>query len=118
MSVSYQELKVWQKSMDLVEEVYLLIKLLPKSEDYALCDQLRRAAVSVPSNIAEGQQRRSPKEFLSFLSIARGSLAELETQLIICVRLNYITNKQVEKTMDLCHEVGLMLIALMKTIEE
>lgn len=118
MSVSYQELKVWQKSMDLVELIYRLVKLLPESEKYSLCDQLRRAAVSVPSNIAEGQQRRSPKEFLSFLSIARGSLAELETQLIICVRLNYITNNQVEKAMDLCHEVGLMLIALMKTIEE
>ena len=93
MSAGYQELKVWQKSMDLAEVVYDLIKLLPKSELYALSDQMRRASVSIPSNIAEGQQRRSSKEFLTFLSVARGSLAELETQLLLCVRLNFLTNE-------------------------
>ncbi len=117
MSVGYQELVVWQKSVDLAEEVYRLIKLLPKTEEFALSNQMRRAAVSIPSNIAEGQQRRSTKEFLTFLSIARGSLAELETQLILCVRFNYLSIKQIEKTEPLCKEIGLMLISLMKTLE-
>ena len=118
MSVGYQDLVVWQKSMDLAEEAYRLIALLPKSEDYALSNQMRRAVVSIPSNIAEGQQRRSHKEFLTFLSISRGSLAELETQLTLCVRFNYFSNQQIEKTMSLCQEIGLMLISLMKTLED
>ena len=104
--------------MDLVGDVYNLTKLLPKTEIYVLGDQMRRAVVSVPSNIAEGQQRRSTKEFLNFLSITRGSLAELETQLLLCVRLKYLTDEQIENTMALCKEIGLMLLALMKTLEE
>ncbi len=70
---NYKELTVWQKSMDLVEEVYRLLKLLPREEQYALSDQLRRAAVSVPSNIAEGYGRHAAKDYLRFLNIARGS---------------------------------------------
>ena len=90
MSVkSYQELIVWQKAMQLVEEVYRLARMLPKAELFALSDQMRRAAVSIPSNIAEGQARNSTKEFVNFLSISRGSTAELETQLMICVRLKF-----------------------------
>ncbi|MBE6740808.1 MAG: four helix bundle protein [Ruminococcaceae bacterium] len=117
MSVGYKELVVWQKSMDMVIVVYKLTEQLPNSETYALSDQMRRAAVSVPSNIAEGQQRRSPKEFLNFLSVARGSLAELETQLLICLRLEYFKNEQSESVIALCHEIGLMLISLMKSLE-
>ena len=118
MSVGYKDLKVWQKSMDLAEEVYHLIDLLPNKEIYSLADQMRRAAVSVPSNIAEGQQRRTPKEFLNYLSVARGSLAELETQLLLCVRFNYIHEYKIGRALNLCNEIGLMLIALMKTIED
>ena len=113
MSVkSYQELIVWQKAMQLVEEVYRLARMLPKAELFALSDQMRRAAVSIPSNIAEGQARNSTKEFVNFLSISRGSTAELETQLIICVRLKFLTPSQTEAALNLCGEVGRMLNAL------
>ena len=113
MSVqSYRELVVWQKAMDLVAETYRLVKLLPREELFALSDQMRRAAVSVPSNIAEGQQRNSTKEFVNFLSIAKGSTAELETQFMICVRLKYLTQSQTETPLSLCAEVGRMLNAL------
>ena len=78
-------------------EIYKLVKFLPKEEKFALSDQMRRAAVSVPSNIAEGYERNSDKEFINFLVIARGSRAELETQLYICVRQGYITQQQAEK---------------------
>ncbi|MCD8037189.1 MAG: four helix bundle protein [Clostridiales bacterium] len=98
--------------MDLVTEVYRLAKLLPREELYSLSDQMRRAAVSIPSNIAEGQARSSMKEFANFLSIARGSKAELETQLMICVRLKYLTQSQVETVLSLCQEVGMMLTSL------
>ena len=87
---THKELLVWQKSMLLVEEVYRLVKMLPKEETYALSDQMRRAAISIPSNIAEGNARNSPKEFQQFLYISLGSAAELETQLLICQRLGYI----------------------------
>lgn len=113
MSVkSYQELLVWQKSMLAVEETYRLVKILPKEELYALSDQMRRAAVSIPSNIAEGQARSSTKEFIQFLSIARGSTAELETQFMICVRLKYLQQSQTETVMALLKEVGRMLNGL------
>ena len=88
----YKDLNVWQESMDLVEGVYKLVKLFPKEETYALSDQLRRAVVSVPSNIAEGQNRNTSKEFIQFLYIALGSISEVETQLLIAQRLNYIKN--------------------------
>ncbi len=109
---NYRGLVVWQKAMDLVEVTYRLVKLLPKEELYSLSDQMRRAAVSVPSNIAEGQQRNSTKEFINFLSIARGSAAELETQYMICIRLGYLTQTQAQKPIDLCAEIGKMLNAL------
>ncbi len=108
----YQDLKVWQKSMDLVIEVYSLIKLLPKEELYGLSNQMKRAAVSIPSNIAEGQQRGSKRDFAKFLTIARGSNAELQTQLMICERLDYLYSDQTEKALALTHEVGKMLTAL------
>ena len=99
---SYKELEVWKKSMDLVEICYKITNDFPKEELYGLTNQIRRAAVSIPSNIAEGQSRWSTKEFLRFLSIAKGSLSELETQLIVAQRLNYISedilNKVIEST--------------------
>jgi four helix bundle protein len=117
MAASYQDLKVWHKSMDLVVEIYKLIRLLPKDEVYSLSSQMRRAAVSAPSNIAEGQQRKSEKEFINFLSIAKGSVAELETQLLICVRLDLLNEEQINAAMDYCKEIGLMLSSLMKALE-
>ncbi len=115
--LSYKDLAVWQKAMDLVTEIYQLVKLLPDDEKYALSDQMRRAAVSVPSNIAEGQQRKSSKEFANFLSIARGSVAELETQLLICIRLDYLSNQQIENANHMCQEVGRMVSSLIKKID-
>lgn len=87
---NYRELIAWQKAMDLVEMVYALTRSWPKDEQYALTSQIRRASVSVPSNIAEGQGRTSTNEFLSHLSIAYGSLMEVETQLLIARRLGYV----------------------------
>ena len=114
---SYKDLQVWQKAMDLVVEIYKLVKLLPKEEIYALSDQMRRSAVSIPSNIAEGKGRNSTKEFINFLSIARGSQSELETQLQICLRLNYLNMAEVEGALNLCEEVHKMLNALITKLK-
>ena len=90
----YENLDVWKKSIELVTDIYKLVKLLPKEETYALSDQIRRSAVSVPSNIAEGSSRNSKKEFVQFLYIALGSLCELETQLLIAKNVGYISNNE------------------------
>lgn len=87
----YKDLVVWQRAIDLVPKVYGLVKRFPKEETYALADQIRRAVVSIPANIAEGQARYHRKEFLRFLMIAKGSLAELHTLLIVAHRLAYLT---------------------------
>lgn len=87
---NFRELEVWKQSMDFVEDVYRLLKQFPVEERYGICDQIRRAAVSIPSNIAEGFGRDTPKEFAHFLSIARGSLYEISTQLEIASRLGYL----------------------------
>ena len=108
----YKDFVVWQKAIDLAVEVYRLIKLLPKFETYGLSDQMRRAVVSIPSNIAEGQGRNSTKEFVYFLGIARGSQKELETQIYICTRLGYFTEEEASTALNLCEEVGKMLNAL------
>ncbi|MDE6478996.1 MAG: four helix bundle protein, partial [Muribaculaceae bacterium] len=85
----FRQLSVWQKAMDISEEIYDLIDTLPGKERFALCDQMRRCVISIPSNIAEGQRRNSNKEFIHFLSISRGSAAELQTQLLLCQRFRY-----------------------------
>ena len=113
---NHKELIVWQKSMLLVEEVYRLVKLLPKEETYALSDQMRRAVVSIPSNIAEGNGRESEKEFLRFLAIAQGSNAEIETQLLICQRLGYLPQEDTKPALLLQEEVSKMLRALIKKL--
>ena len=87
---SYRDFEVWQKSMDFVENVYKVLRKFPKEERYGICDQIRRAAVSIPSNIAEGFGRDSNTDFAHFLSIARGSLFEVATQLEIASRLGYL----------------------------
>lgn len=108
----YRELIVWQKAMDLVVATYRLVKLLPKDEAFALSSQMRRAVVSIPSNIAEGQSRSSTKEFANFLSIAKGSNAELETQIEVGVRLGFFSSDQIETPLSLANEVGRMLTVL------
>jgi four helix bundle protein len=109
---SYQDLIVWQRSMELVVAVYTMSILLPASERRGLAEQLRRAAVSVPSNIAEGHARIHRKEFLHFISIARASVKEIETQLLIAVRIGYCTEEQVATPLALCDQVSRMLRAM------
>lgn len=112
----FKDLIVWQKAMELVTEVYCLVKKLPKEELFSLSDQIRRAVISIPSNIAEGHGRNSTKEFIQFLAIAKGSKAELETQLLICVKINYLNNSDIETAINLIKEVGKMLNALQKSL--
>ncbi|MGA7982024.1 MAG: four helix bundle protein [Chromatiaceae bacterium] len=109
---SYRDLIVWQKSMDLVERVYRMTRVFPKEEMYGLSSQIRRAAVSIPSNIAEGQARKSTAEFLHFLSIAQGSRAEVETQTLIAQRLGYVTQAQIKEILSLLDEISRMLNTL------
>ena len=112
----HKDLIVWQKAMDLVVEIYRLVKKLPKEETYALSDQMRRAVVSIPSNIAKGRGRSSEKDYLRFLFIARGSQAEVETQLLVCVRLDYLSESEIESAMNLCSEVGRMLNSMTRKL--
>ena len=112
MIKGYRDLIVWQKSMDLVDEIYKIARLLPIEERFALSDQMRRSAVSIPSNIAEGYERKSKKEYIHFLSVAKSSRAELETQLYICIRQNFITPEDADKAFGLCSEVGRILNTL------
>ncbi|MGL4874348.1 MAG: four helix bundle protein [Clostridium sp.] len=114
--LSYMDLVVWRRAMDLVEEIYLLTKKFPKEERYSLVDQLRRAAVSIPSNIAEGQQRNSTAQFKYFLSIAQGSRAEVETQIIIAFRLKYIDQNEMNKILNICAEIGKMINGLSRKL--
>jgi len=112
MIASYRDLIVWQKAMDFADEVYKLTKLFPKEELYSLTNQVRRAAVSVPSIIAEVKDRHAIAEYLHFLSIAKGSLAEVETQLLLAIRFGYISKAQSEKVFELREEISRMLVAL------
>ncbi len=114
---SYRDLKVWQLSMDLAELIYCLTESFPKHELYQLSSQMQRAAVSIPSNIAEGHARESTKEFLRFLSIALGSLAELETQLVLAQRRAYIDKEKLETTLGKTDEMGKMLRGLQKSLK-
>ena len=109
---SYQDLEVWRKAMDLVEMVYAVVERLPKEEKFALADQLRRAAVSVPSNIAEGQRRYSKQEMIRFAGISLGSVAEIETQAMLCERLYKIN---VDDLLKECSAISWMLLALIKS---
>ncbi len=115
---SYEDLTVWQKAMDLVERIYHTTESFPKKEQYRLVDQLSRAAVSVPSNIAEGSMRHTTKEFIRFVGVSQGSLAEVETQLIIAYRLRYIDKDNFSSTIGLAREVGKMLNALNQALEK
>ena len=114
---SYQDLIVWQKAMEVAQIVFLLVKKLPNEELYLLSNQMRRAAVSIPSNIAEGQPRNSTKEFQHFLAIANGSKAELETQLLLCTRVGYFTESDISKPIAFLREIGKMLYALSNSLK-
>ena len=111
---NYKELTVWQKSMDLVLEIYSITKTFPKEETYGITSQMRRAAVSVPSNIAEGHQRNSTKEYLNFLYFARGSISELQTQLFICQKLGYINTNGL---IDASEEIARMINAIISKLK-
>lgn len=106
---SYRELLVWQKGMDLVTEVYDLTTKFPKEEIYGLTSQIRRSAVSIPSNIAEGYARKHKQEYTQFIRIAFGSGAELETQLEIVKRLKFVPENEITKVKDILTEVMKML---------
>jgi four helix bundle protein len=113
---SYRDLVAWQKSMELVVEVYSCTQSFPKSEIYGLVSQLRRAAVSVPSNIAEGHARQSTGEFKQFLGHALGSLMEMETQITIGERLGYIDSDQVKNLIGRTEEVGKIVNGLLRSL--
>jgi len=115
---SYRDLIVWKKSMALVLEIYRHTQTFPKIETYGLTSQLRRAAVSVPSNLAEGQARRSTGEFKQFLGNARGSLVEVETQVLISRDLGYLENHATEKLLEATAEIGRMLNGLLAALKQ
>ena len=117
MASDFKDLIVWKKSMDLVEITYGLVKAFPREEQFELASQMRRAAVSIPSNIAEGQGRKTDREFLRFLSIARGSRAELETQLLLAQRLGYLSAAQGAPALSLSSEIGKMLFSLSESLQ-
>lgn len=113
---SYRDLIVWQKAIDFVQHSYTATQAFPSHEQYGLTNQLRRCAVSVPSNIAEGQARQHVKEFQQFIHISLGSLAEAHTQLIIAERLHYITGERLKDFEMRIQEIRKMLYALSKKL--
>ena len=114
---SYQELICWKKSMALVTEVYRYTQRFPHDEIYGLTSQVRRAAVSIPSNIAEGQGRLTQGEFKQFLGYARGSVFEVETQLLIAHDLGYLKTDSTQALLDRVREVGRILSGLLASLE-
>ncbi|MBQ3839171.1 MAG: four helix bundle protein [Fibrobacter sp.] len=113
---SYKDLIVWKKSVDMVVQLYDYIQGFPKNESYALSDQMRRAAISIPSNIGEGYERSTTAEYIRFLMIARGSKAELETQLHICNQLKMGRVKKNSVLQSNCEEIGKMLNSLISSL--
>lgn len=114
---SYRELFAWQKAMDFTTEVYRVTRRFPKEELYGVTSQLRRAAISVPSNIAEGQGRQTTGEFRQFLGHARGSLLETETQILLSERLEYLDHETTENLLKQAAEVGRILNGLMNSLK-
>jgi four helix bundle protein len=111
LKMSYRKLKIWQKGMELMKMIYELSRLFPKEEMFGLTSQMRRAAISIPSNIAEGSQRTSNKEFANFVLIAKGSLAELETQVLGAQMLQYGKGKIFDDVLLRLDELSRMLHA-------
>jgi four helix bundle protein len=117
MTESFRNLVVWQESKAFVKEIYLLTKSFPKEELYCLTSQMRRAAISVPSNIAEGKGRNTDKDFRHFLMQARGSLYEVENQLEIAADLQYLERERLHRLVGECNKLGRQLNALVHTID-
>jgi len=113
---TFRDLMVWQRSMDLVTEVYKISKRLPDDETYGLISQIRRCAVSIPSNIAEGYGRNSTNQYVHFLRIAAGSLYELQTQMEICLNLQYIDKMEFEDLYESSREIERMLSSLIRKL--
>jgi four helix bundle protein len=116
-SKAFRDLKVWQRSMDLVERIYKVSATFPKDERFGLISQIRRAAVSVPSNIGEGSRRKKRKAFLNHLDIALGSQAEVEVQLEISQRLQFLKIADYKQTQVAVEEIGRMLNGLISSLE-
>ena len=113
---SHRDLVVWQKAMDLVEVVYRLSDQFPSDERFRLTSQIARAVVSVPSNIAEGNARWSRNDYVRFLAIAKGSLMETETQVMLAIRLGYVTDESARHALDLIVEISQMLTVMRKRL--
>lgn len=113
---SFRELEIWKKGIELVKEIYKMTTVFPKSELYGLTSQMRRCAVSIPSNVAEGFRRRHPKEFKRFLDIALGSSAELETQLVIAKELGYLDNDKESYFIEIIDHIDRMIASLWKKL--
>ena len=114
---TYRDLEVWQKAMDLAVLCYEATKSFPREEMFGLTSQIRRAASSIPANIAEGQGRQGTKEFLNFLSIARGSLKEVETHLILCSRIGLLPNDTLDSLLNQTETISRMMSGLKKSLE-
>jgi four helix bundle protein len=113
---SYKDLNIWKRSIGLVEEIYIITKNFPKEEMYGLTSQLRRSAVSIPSNIAEGFTRLHNKEYRQFLYISLGSCAELTTQIIISSHLRYLNSEKANKILNEIDEISRMIMGLIKKL--
>jgi four helix bundle protein len=113
----YRQLKVWQKAMDLVKQCYKATQSFPAEERYGLTSQIRLAAVSIPANIAEGNSRSHTKEFLNHLSMARGSLAELETLILLSEQLGLLTKESSDALLASCDEISRMISGLKQSLE-
>jgi four helix bundle protein len=115
---SYQDLEVWQKAMELAEEVYRITKDFPKEELFGLTSQMRRAATSVPANIAEGWARRGTKEFLQFLNIASGSLRELETYLLLAERIGIVNQARAQALLQTLEILSKQMVNLQRSLRQ
>lgn len=113
----YQKLEVWKKSMGVVVKTYSIIKILPSEERFCIGAQMRNSSVSIPSNIAEGQARNSTKEFIHHLSFSKGSAAELETQLLLCEMLGFVSKYDIEDIINELHLIDSMLNKLIKSLK-
>jgi len=113
---SYRDLTVWQRAMDLAAMIYALTKKFPKTEEYRITAQMVRAAISVPANIAEGNTRSTRKDYARFISIARGSTAELSTFLMLAMRVEMAEKEEIAVALEKCEEVGRMLPALHRSL--
>lgn len=118
MTTHYRQLAVWNKAMELADMVYDLTQNFPIDEKFGLNAQMRRCAISIPSNIAEGHARESTKKYRHFLAVAKGSVAELETQILLAQRRKYIGDAVVQNALGLADEVNRMLTAIRKTLKE